>query len=58
MFRGLKAAVMVFLAVGALTAVSAQMKLGYVNSEKILTQFEGTKVAQEKFNKEVARWEQ
>jgi outer membrane protein len=42
----------------ALGTASAQMKLGYVNSEKIFTQFEGTKIAQEKFNKEVAKWEQ
>jgi outer membrane protein len=34
------------------------MKIGYVNSEKIFTQFEGTKVAQDRFNKEVAKWEQ
>ena len=34
------------------------MKIGYINSEQIFTEYEGTKAAQEKFNKEVAVWEQ
>lgn len=34
------------------------LKIGFVNSERIFTQFEGTRVAQEQFNREVARWEQ
>lgn len=49
----------------ALAAVSlvaatawAELKLGYIDSEQIFQQYEGTKEAQEKFNKEVARWEQ
>jgi outer membrane protein len=58
MMRGFKVAALALLAAAAFGTVSAQMKLGFVNSEKIFTQFEGTKVAQEKFNKEVARWEQ
>ncbi len=39
-------------------ALHAEMKIGYINSEEIFTQYEGTKLAQEKFNKEVAKWEQ
>ncbi len=40
------------------TALHAEMKFGYINSELIFTEYEGTKLAQEKFNKEVAKWEQ
>ncbi|MCL2218618.1 MAG: OmpH family outer membrane protein [Chitinispirillia bacterium] len=58
MMRGFKAAVLVFFAAAAFSTASAQLKIGFVNSEKIFTQFEGTKVAQDQFNKEVARWEQ
>jgi outer membrane protein len=58
MMRGFKVAALALFAAAVFGAASAQMKLGYVNSEKIFTQFEGTKAAQEKFNKEVARWEQ
>jgi outer membrane protein len=36
----------------------AEMKFGYINSEAIFAEYEGTKAAQEKFNKEVAVWEQ
>jgi outer membrane protein len=52
------------LKIGVLTlcvtaAVSfAEMKLGYINSEEIFQMYEGTKDAQDKFNKEVAKWEQ
>ncbi|MDR0330287.1 MAG: OmpH family outer membrane protein [Chitinispirillales bacterium] len=55
---GFKAAVMALFAAAAFGSASAQLKMGYVNSEKIFTQFEGTKIAQDKFNREVARWEQ
>jgi len=58
MMRGLKVAALMLFAAAALNTASAQLKIGYVNSERIFTQFEGTKVAQEQFNKEVARWEQ
>ncbi|MCL2182239.1 MAG: OmpH family outer membrane protein [Chitinispirillia bacterium] len=58
MMRGFKAAVLMFFAAGAINAASAQLKIGSVNSEKILTQFEGAKVAQDRFNKDVAAWEQ
>ena len=36
----------------------AELKIGFINSEKIFLEYEGTKVAQDKFNKEVAKWEQ
>lgn len=36
----------------------AEMKIGYINSEAIFAEYEGTKSAQDKFNKEVAVWEQ
>jgi outer membrane protein len=42
----------------AAVAVSAEMKVGYINSELIFAKYEGTKEAQDKFNKEVAKWEQ
>ena len=58
MVKKVKVAAMFFFAAALFTSAWAQLKIGYVNSEKIFTQFEGTKVAQEKFNKEVARWEQ
>lgn len=58
MVRKIKAAALFFFAAAALSGASAQMKIGYVNSEKIFTNFEGTKVAQDRFNKEVAKWEQ
>jgi outer membrane protein len=37
---------------------TAELKIGYINSERIFQEYEGTKEAQEKFNKEVAKWEQ
>jgi outer membrane protein len=58
MMRGFKAAALMFFAAAAINTASAQLKIGYVNSERIFTQFEGTKAAQEQFNREVARWEQ
>ena len=36
----------------------AELKIGYINSERIINEYQGTKEAQDKFNKEVARWEQ
>ena len=39
-------------------AVSAQMKVGYINSDVILVKYEGAKEAADKLNKEVAKWEQ
>jgi outer membrane protein len=40
------------------TLAYGELKIGYINSEKIFAEYEGTKEAQEKFNKEVAKWEQ
>jgi len=36
----------------------AELKIGFINSEEIFARYEGTKQAQEKFNNEVAKWEQ
>ncbi len=36
----------------------AELKIGFISSEKIFLEYEGTKSAQDKFNKEVAKWEQ
>lgn len=44
--------------IGTIATTSAELKIGYINSEQIFRDYEGTKQAQEKFNKEVARWEQ
>jgi len=52
----------VFSAIGVtllfVSLANAEMKLGYINSEAIFAEYEGTKEAQNKFNKEVAVWEQ
>ena len=40
------------------TMAYGELKIGFINSEKIFAEYEGTKAAQEKFNKEVAKWEQ
>ena len=45
------------MAVSASVA-TAEMKFGYINSEAIFAEYEGTKEAQSKFNNEVAKWEQ
>lgn len=42
----------------AATASWAELKIGYINSELIFMEYDGTKDAQDKFNKEVAKWEQ
>jgi outer membrane protein len=39
-------------------SVSAELKLGYVNSEVILSKYQGTKTAEEKLRQEYAKWEQ
>lgn len=57
--KGLKmAGLALFAAAAVTTSWAADLKIGFVNSEKIFSQYEETKVAQEKFNKEVAKWEQ
>lgn len=55
---GTAAAVAALASLIGAAAVSAEMKFGYINSEEIFSKYEGTKDAQEKFNKEVAKWEQ
>ena len=48
-----------FLALCAAASFTwAELKIGYINSEAIFQEYEGTKEAQDKFNKEVAKWEQ
>lgn len=50
---------MTVLAMVAMMAISyAEMKIGFINSQKIFKEYEGTKEAQAQFDKEVARWEQ
>ena len=44
--------------VGLLSFADAQMKVGYINSEEIFHNYAGTKEAQDKFDKQVAKWEQ
>ena len=46
------------IALFAASVLHAEMKLGYINSEAIFAEYEGTKEAQTKFNNEVAKWEQ
>ncbi len=42
----------------AALSVRAELKIGYINSQEIFKEYEGTKNAQEKFDKEAAKWEQ
>ncbi|MBN1576359.1 MAG: OmpH family outer membrane protein [Chitinispirillaceae bacterium] len=46
------------IALIAASMTHAEMKFGYINSEAIFAEYEGTKEAQSKFNNEVAKWEQ
>jgi outer membrane protein len=45
-------------ACGGLFSVSAELKIGFINVEEIFHSYQGTKEAQDKFDKEVAKWEQ
>jgi outer membrane protein len=52
---------LIFSAVAVLllaVSASAEMKLGYVNSEIILAKYQETKTAEDKLRKEYAKWEQ
>ena len=49
---------LIIIAFGALFFANAEMKVGFINSEEIFRGYQGTKEAQEKFDKEVAKWEQ
>jgi outer membrane protein len=40
------------------TIAQAELKIGYINSDRILADYEGTKQAEEKMKKEYAKWEQ
>jgi outer membrane protein len=51
-----KTAAVILAAVTTLTY--AELKVGYINSEEIFNRYTGTKDAQDRFNKEVAKWEQ
>jgi outer membrane protein len=44
--------------IGISSFAQAELKVGFINSEKIFAEYQGTKDAQDKFNKEVAVWEQ
>jgi outer membrane protein len=46
------------LACGNFIAASADLKIGFINVEEIFHSYQGTKDAQDKFDKEVAKWEQ
>lgn len=44
---------------GAITfCLAVDMKIGFINSKVIFEKYEGTKEAQDRFNKEVSQWEQ
>lgn len=53
-----KMVAMFTFAFGVFFCANAEMKIGYINSEEIFRAYAGTKEAQEKFDKEVAKWEQ
>ncbi|MBD3346033.1 MAG: OmpH family outer membrane protein [Chitinivibrionales bacterium] len=48
----------VLAVLGASSLIFAELKIGFINSQKIFKEYEGTKEAQEKFDKEAAKWEQ
>ena len=50
-------AMSVFICFAAAT-VFAELKIGFINSQQIFKEYQATKDAQEKFDKEVAKWEQ
>ena len=54
-----KRTVVMFMACGIMAvSASAQLKVGYVNSEAILEKYEGAKEAGDRLTKEAAKWEQ
>jgi outer membrane protein len=46
------------LGLGLASAASAELKIGYINSEEILNGYQGTRAAMETFNRDVAGWNQ
>lgn len=55
---GRLAALAVAMLCFSVAPVLAELKMGFISSEEIFERYQGTKAAQEKFNKEVAAWEQ
>ncbi len=53
-----KLSMVALLACGMFFWSNAELKIGFVNVEEIFKSYSGTKDAQEKFDKEVAKWEQ
>jgi outer membrane protein len=58
MFKVITIQKILVLLLGLAAFVSAELKIGYINSEKILMEYQGTKEAEEKLKKEVAKVEQ
>jgi outer membrane protein len=54
----IKLSFIMLLALGCSFFASAELKFGFINVEEIFKNYSGTKDAQEKFDKEVAKWEQ
>jgi outer membrane protein len=58
----MRARTIIRLTISAISALVfsavAELKIGVVNSAVILSEYEGYKIAQQKFDKEVAKWEQ
>jgi outer membrane protein len=52
------ALIMMVLTGALISGAWAELKMGYINSAVILAEYEGTKVAEQKMQKEYAKWEQ
>ncbi|MDG5815756.1 OmpH family outer membrane protein [Chitinispirillales bacterium ANBcel5] len=48
----------IVLVLAAVSVATAQMKIGFIDSERIFLEYHGTESAQKQFNEEVAKWEQ
>ncbi|MBN1983372.1 MAG: OmpH family outer membrane protein [Chitinivibrionales bacterium] len=57
-FLTLKCGIVTGILLLCTSSVMAQLKIGYINSERILAEYQGTKAAEEKLKKEYAKWEQ
>ncbi|MBD3421488.1 MAG: hypothetical protein GF398_15325 [Chitinivibrionales bacterium] len=54
-----RTAILLFASLTAFAPLSfGALKIGFINSQKILKDYEGVKTAQQKFEKEAAKWEQ
>jgi outer membrane protein len=58
MFKGIVSKALIIAVIGSFPLLAADLRLGFISSEEIFQKYEGTKEAQDKFNKEVAVWEQ